>query len=167
MHSCQEPAWGTPLVAKVMRKEAWHTQRTDRASGVPLDILEHLPPKPESAYFTALCSHIWLYGGCPPTPSHSLWKTVNLRLQLIKFLGIQIISDPISRSVVSDSLRSHESQHARLPCPSPTPGVHSDSRPSTQWWPSSHLILCRPLLLLPSIPPSIRVFSNESTLCMK
>ena len=33
--------------------------------------------------------------------------------------------------------------------------------------PSSHLILCHPLLLLPSIPPSIRVFSNESTLCMK
>ena len=33
--------------------------------------------------------------------------------------------------------------------------------------PSSHLILCRPLLLLPSIPPSIRVFSNESTLCMR
>ena len=33
--------------------------------------------------------------------------------------------------------------------------------------PSSHLFLCRPLLLLPSIPPSIRVFSNESTLCMR
>ena len=33
--------------------------------------------------------------------------------------------------------------------------------------PSSHLILCRPLLLLPSIPPSVRVFSNESTLCMR
>ena len=33
--------------------------------------------------------------------------------------------------------------------------------------PSNHLILCRPLLLLPPIPPSIRVFSNESTLCMK
>ena len=33
--------------------------------------------------------------------------------------------------------------------------------------PSSHLILCRPLLLLPQIPPSIRVFSNESTLCMR
>ena len=38
-----------------------------------------------------------------------------------------------SRSVVSDSLRPHESQHARPPCPSPTPGVHSDSRPSIQW----------------------------------
>ena len=34
-----------------MRKEAWHTQRQDQASGVPLEILEHLPPKPESAYF--------------------------------------------------------------------------------------------------------------------
>ena len=38
-------------------------------------------------------------------------------------------SDPISRSVVSDSLRPHELQQARPPCPSPTPGVHSDSRP--------------------------------------
>ena len=36
-----------------------------------------------------------------------------------------------SRSVVSDSLRPHESQHTRPPCPSPTPGVHSDSRPSS------------------------------------
>ena len=39
----------------------------------------------------------------------------------------------ISRSVVSDSLRPHESQHARPPCTSPTPGVHSDSCPSSQW----------------------------------
>jgi len=38
-----------------------------------------------------------------------------------------------SHSVVSSSLRPHESQHARPPCPSPTPGVHSDSRPSSQW----------------------------------
>ena len=37
-----------------------------------------------------------------------------------------------SRSVVSDSLRPHESQHARPPCPSPTPGLHSDSCPSSQ-----------------------------------
>ena len=43
-----------------------------------------------------------------------------------------IRSDQISRSVVSDSLQPHESQHARPPCPSPTPGVHSDSRPSSQ-----------------------------------
>ena len=42
-------------MAKVMRKEARHTQRRDRASGVPLEILERLPPKPESAYFL-LCA---------------------------------------------------------------------------------------------------------------
>ena len=62
---------------------------------------------------------------------------------------------------MSDSLRPHESQHTRPPCPSPTPGVHSDLHPS------SHLILCRPVLLLPAIPPSIRAFSNESTLRMR
>ena len=39
-----------------------------------------------------------------------------------------------SRSVVSDSLRPHESQHARPPCPSPTPGVHSNSHPSSRWY---------------------------------
>ena len=42
-------------MAKVMRKEARHTQRQDQASAVPLEILEHLPPKPESAYFL-LCA---------------------------------------------------------------------------------------------------------------
>ena len=54
-YHCWEPAWGTLPVAKVMRKEARHTQRRDGASGVPLEILEHLPPKPESAYFL-LCA---------------------------------------------------------------------------------------------------------------
>ena len=44
-----------------------------------------------------------------------------------------IRSDQISRSVVSNSLWPHGLQHARPPCPSPTPRVHSDSRPSSQW----------------------------------
>ena len=39
----------------------------------------------------------------------------------------------LSRSVMSDSLQPHELQHARPPCPSPTPGVHSKSRPSSRW----------------------------------
>ena len=85
---CREPAWGTPPVAKVMRKEARHTQRRDWASGVPLEILEHLPPKPEPAYFTALCSqnlHLWLYGGLSPTTSFR--EGVNLELQLIIIPG--------------------------------------------------------------------------------
>ena len=45
---------------------------------------------------------------------------------------LYISSVQFSHSVVSDSLRPHESQHAMPPCPSPTPGVHSDSRPSSQ-----------------------------------
>ena len=72
-----------------------------------------------------------------------------------------------SHSVVSNSLRSHEPQHARPPCPSPTLGVHPNPNCIESVMPSSHLILCRPLLLLPPIPPSIRVFSNESTLRMR
>ena len=68
-----------------------------------------------------------------------------------------------SCSVVSDSLRPHESQHARPPRPSPTPGVYKlMSVESVILY--NHLILCRPLLLLPSIFPSIGVFSNESVL---
>jgi len=46
---------------------------------------------------------------------------------------IQFSSVQFSRSVMSDSFRPHESQHARPPCPSPTPGVYLDSRPSSQW----------------------------------
>ena len=49
------------------------------------------------------------------------------------WIFILFSSVQFSRSVVSDSLRPHESQQARPPCPSPTPGVHPDSRPSSQW----------------------------------
>ena len=56
-------------------------------------------------------------------------------------------SDQMSRSFVFDSLQPHESQHARPPCTSPTPGVHSDSRPSSQWCHPAISSLC----LLPSI----------------
>ena len=67
-----------------------------------------------------------------------------------------------SHSVMSNSLQPHRLQHARFPCPSPTPGVYSNSCPLSQW--SNHLILCCPLIFLPSIFPSIRVFSNDSAL---
>ena len=55
-------------------------------------------------------------------------------------------------------------QHARPPCPPPTPAVYSNSVSTESVTPSNNLILCHPLLLLPSIFPSIRVFSNESAL---
>ena len=80
--------------------------------------------------------------------------------------SVQFSSVQLRHSVMSDSLRPHESQHARPPCPSPTPGVYPDSCIESVMT-SSHLILCCPLLLLPPIPPSIRVFFTESTLPMR
>ena len=65
------------------------------------------------------------------------------------------------------TLRPHELQHVRPPFPSPTPGVHSNSRPSSQWCHPAISSSVVPLFLLPPIPPSIRVFSNESTLRMR
>ena len=78
-------------------------------------------------------------------------------------IQIQFSSVHLSHSVVSDSLWPHESQHARPPCP-------SQLLEFTQTYVHrvgdaiNHLILCHPLPLLPPIPPSIRVFSNESAL---
>ena len=69
-----------------------------------------------------------------------------------------------SRSVMSDSLWTHEAQHTRPPCPSPTPGIYPNSCPLSWWCHPTISSSVRPLLLLPSIFPSIRVFSNESIL---
>ena len=61
-----------------------------------------------------------------------------------KFIKPAVVSVQFSRSVVSDSLWPHESQHARPPCPSPTPRVHSDSCPSSQW--------CHPAISFSVVP---------------
>ena len=64
---------------------------------------------------------------------------------------------------MSDSLWPHGLQHTRLPCPSLTPRAYSNLCPSS-WWCHPTIILGHPLLLLNSIFPSFRVFSNESVL---
>ena len=72
------------------------------------------------------------------------------------------ISVQFSRSVVSNSLQPHELQHAKPPSPSPTPRVYPNPCP---FCPCCHpTISSSSLLLLPSVFPSIRVFSNESAL---
>ena len=64
---------------------------------------------------------------------------------------------------MSDSLWPHWLQHTRLSCSSPSPGICLNSCPLSQWFHPSIILCCSPLLLS-SIFPSIRVFSNESTL---
>ena len=71
-----------------------------------------------------------------------------------------------NRSVVSDSLWPHESQHTRPPCSSPTPGVYPNSCPSSRW---CHPATSSSVVPLSSCPQSLPawVFSNESTLHMR
>ena len=71
-----------------------------------------------------------------------------------------------SRSVVSDSLWPHESQHTRPPCPLPSPRVHSNSRPSSRWCHPATSSSVVPFSSCPQFLPA-SVFSNESTLRMR
>ena len=88
-----------------------------------------------------------------------LVKTADLNISLgLTSFFLSLSSVQFSHSVVSDALRPHGLQHSRPPCPSPTPGVYSNPCPLSQ------RCLCHPLLLPPSIFPSIRLFSNESAL---
>ena len=87
-------------------------------------------------------------------------------LPLPMYVGVGFSLSSVQFSSIAQSCPTHEPQHARPPCPSPTPGVHPNPCPSSQWCHStisSSVIL----LLLLSVFPSIRVFSNESALCIK
>ena len=104
---------------------------------------------------TGVCCHVLLQG---------IFPTQGLNLdppncgQILYLLGYQgsptqgIRSDQISHSVMSDSLQPHESQHARPPCPSPTPGVHPYSRPSSRW---CHPAISSAVVLFSSCPQSL------------
>ena len=80
---------------------------------------------------------------------------------------VQFSSVQFSRSVVSDSLRPHELQHARPPCPSPTPGVHSNSRSSSRWCHTAISSFVIPFSSCPQSLPASESFSSESTLHMR
>ena len=71
--------------------------------------------------------------------------------------ALQFSSVQFSRSVVSDSLRPHELQHTRPPCPSPTPRVHSDSRPSNQW---CHPAISSSVIPFSSCPQSLPAWES-------
>ena len=109
-------------------------------------------------------------GPCKPSSQRRetetlIWKPISELAEIrfseldSKYLFMGLL---FSCSVGSDSLRPHGLQHARLPCPPPSPRSSSHSC-SWSVMPSNHHILCHPLLLLPSVFPRIRVFSNELT----
>ena len=72
-----------------------------------------------------------------------------------------------SHSVMSYSLQPHESQHARPPCPSPTPGVHPNSCPLSRWCHPAISSSVFPFSSCPQSLPASGSFSNESTLRMR
>ena len=114
-----------------------------------------------TVYFRQVC---WVSWSCP-----TVCDPMDCSLPGSSVHGIfpvRILSVQFSRSVVSDSLRPHESQHARPPCPSPLPEftqthVHRVSDAIQPSHPLSSPSPPAPIL------PSIRVFSNESTLRMR
>ena len=94
---------------------------------------------------------------------------VNFYLSLMSVLfAVSLTNNSVqfSHSVVSNSLQPHGLQHTRPLCPSLTPGVYSNSWSIESVMPSNNLILCRPLLLPPSIFPNIKGFPNESSRCI-
>ena len=103
--------------------------------------------------FTLLCSGLGVKGGQATEPRPFLfseWK----KMQFIS-------SGQFSRSVVSESLRPHESQHARPPCPSPTPGVYSNSCPSSRW---CHPAISSSVVPFSSWPQSQNHWKNHSNI---
>ena len=81
-------------------------------------------------------SHLWKFWiqiGYNSWISKASIKIISIRFIFISILKKWFSSVQFSHSVVSNSLRPHESQHTRPPCPSPTPGVYPNSSPSSQW----------------------------------
>ena len=87
-----------------------------------------------------------------------VFMVYEIRMKLFFFFSFLFSSVKVSRSVVSDSLRPHESQHARPPCPSPTPGVHSNSSPSSRW---CHPAISSSVIPFSSCPQSLPAFYRQ------
>ena len=86
------------------------------------------------------------------SPSNEHPGLIYFRMDCLDLLAVQFSSVQFSRSDVSDSLRPHELQHARPPCPSPTPRVYSNSCPSSQW---CHPAISSSVVPFPSCPQSL------------
>ena len=146
----------------------------------PVAFLEYVCVLIRSILSSSLCPHVFsLLGSCVHEFSRQEYGSglpfpppgdlPNSGIKLLSLASPAWAGQPFTSQSVSSvaqlcpTLRRYGLQHARLPCPSPTPGACSNSSIESVM-PSNHLILCHPLLLPPSIFPSIMVFSNESAL---
>ena len=125
-NSCPLSWWCHPTISSSVIPFSSHLQSFPASGSFPMS--QHFAWGGKSIGVSALVS--------VPTMNTQDWSpsewTGWISLQS-KGLSRVFSNSQFSRSVVSDSLQPHESQHARPPCPSPTPGVHSDSPPSSQW----------------------------------
>ena len=115
----------------------WANITTNKASGgdgIPVELFQILKDDVLKVLHS-ICQQIWKTQQWPQNWKRSVFISIPKKgnaKECSNYHTIALISVQFSRSVVSASLQPHESQHARPPCPSPTPGVHSDSRPSSQ-----------------------------------
>ena len=102
-------------------KKIFHANRDQKKAGVPILISDKIDFKTKAVEREKEGHYIMIKGSIEEED-----------ITIINIYAPKISSVQFSQSVVSNSLRPHESQHARPPCPSPTPRVHSDSHPSSQ-----------------------------------
>ena len=150
-----------------------------KISPPPMAFLEYVCVLIRSIVSNSLCPHVFsLLGSCVHEFSRQEYGSglpfpppgdlPNSEIKLLSLASPAWAGQPFTSQSVSSvaqlcpTLWRYGLQHARLPCPSPTPGACSNSSIESVM-PSNHLILCSPLLP-PSIFPSIMVFSNESAL---
>ena len=106
---------------------------------------------------TNLRSHLHAHAHCSILyNSQDTETTLSVHQWMSGYIYI-ILSVQFSHSLVSDSLRPHESQHARPPCPSPTPGAYSNSRPSSRW---CHPAISSSVIAFSSCPQSLPASYN-------
>ena len=155
-----QETWVRPWVGKIPCRRAWHPFQYSCLEN-PIDRgawQAAVPGVTKSPTRLSMCTHMLrdLYSiPCPNIKWKRIWKRTSVQFSSVQSLSrVRLLATPWTA--------------ARQPSLSITNSWSSLRFTSIESvMPSSHLILCRPLLLLPSIPPNIRVFSNESTLLGK
>ena len=130
------------------------------------DTISYIPSEDGIDSFWFFFTFIFLFHNlCLPPSLSSFLKGGRINISIF-WINISILIIVVQLLSHANPLQSHGPQHARLPCPSVSWSLLK--LVSIEWvMPSNHLILCCPLLLLPSLFPSIRFLSNELACCIR